>query len=127
METFRQMLNECIRIGLSENKTSFMALRYACYPELKKYEINSAYKNNSISRANGILSNYRKLLKKGRKVRTPYCWKPMLTTCKGFVLRVEGNTIVLPSKVRIPLNGYIVKKIRGLEIRSITVRKRLSR
>ena len=51
METFRRMLNDCIRIGLEENKTSFLSLRYACYPKLKDYKIVSAYKNNAISRA----------------------------------------------------------------------------
>ena len=68
MDTFRQMLNECIRVGLAENKTSFMSLRYACYLKLKDYKIASAYKNNAISRASGILSNYKKLLKKGKRV-----------------------------------------------------------
>ena len=97
MEMFRKMLNDCIRISLAENKTSFMALRYACYPQLKDYEIASAYKNNAISRANGILSSYRKLLKKGRRVKKPYCLKPILTTCYGFKFK-EGS-IILPSKL----------------------------
>jgi putative transposase len=91
METFRMMMNDCIRIGLAQNKTSFMSLRYACYPELQKYNIASAYKNNAISRAAGILSNYRKLLRKGRTPKIPYCRNVILTTCKGFVLRIEGN------------------------------------
>ena len=120
METFRKMLNDCIRIGLAENKTSFMSLRYACYPKLKDYETPAAYKNNAISRANGILSSYRKLLKKkGKRVRKPYCWKPVLTTCYGFKLK-EGS-IILPSKLKIPLNDYVLKRIQGSEIRSITV------
>src|SRR5579864_6894383 len=62
METFRRMLNDCIKIGLEENKTSFMSLRYACYPKLKAYNIASAYKNNAISRASGILSSYKKAI-----------------------------------------------------------------
>lgn len=83
----------------------------------------SAYKNNAISRANGILSNYRKLLKKGKNVRIPYCFRPMLTTCKGFVLRLEGNELILPSKLRIKLNDYVLKRIEGAEIRSVTLSK----
>ncbi|MHB2036978.1 MAG: IS200/IS605 family accessory protein TnpB-related protein, partial [Nitrososphaerales archaeon] len=120
MDTFRRMLNDCIRIGLDQNKTSFLQLRYACYPKLKNYDIASAYKNNAISRASGILSNYRRLLKKGKKVSVPYCWKPMLTTCRGFVLRLEGNDLILPSKLKIKLNDYILKKLHGTEIRSVT-------
>ena len=124
MDTFRRMLNECIRIGLDQNKTSFLQLRYACYPKLKDYDIASAYKNNAISRAGGILSNYRKLLKKGKKVSVPYCWKPTLTTCRGFVLRREGSDLILPSKLKIKLNDYTVKRIQGTEIRSVTANTR---
>ncbi len=119
MEIFRQMLNECIRIGLAENKTSFMSLRYACYLKLKKYNTPAAYKNNAISRASGILSNYRKLLKKGKRVQKPYCWKPILTTCYGFKFK-EGS-IILPSKIVITLNDYVLRKIRAAEICSVTV------
>jgi putative transposase len=120
METFRRMLNDCIRIGLAENKTSFMSLRYACYPKLKKYDSPAVYKNNAISRASGILSSYRKLLKKGKRVKKPYCWQPVLTTCYGFKLNKE-NSIILPSKLKISLNDYVLKRVRGSEIRSVTV------
>jgi len=123
METFRQMLNDCIRIGLAENKTSFMSLRYACYPKLKNYHIASAYKNNAISRASGILSNYRRLVKKRKgRIRKPYCWKPMLTTCYGF--KKKGDSLIFPSKLKIPLNDYILKRIQGSQIRSVTVSTR---
>jgi IS605 OrfB family transposase len=81
METYRRILNDCVIIGLAENKISFMSLRSACYPKLKDFETPAAYKNNAISRASGIPSNYRKLLKKGKLARKPCCWKPILTTC----------------------------------------------
>ena len=115
------MLNDCIRIGLAQNKTSFMSLRYACYPELKKYTIASAYKNNAISRANGILSNYRKLLRKGKQTKTPHCWRPMITTCKGFVMKLRGNHLTLPSRLSIYLNDYMLKTLHGKELRSATI------
>jgi len=124
METFRKMLNDCIRIGLAENKTSFMSLRYACYPKLKDYETPAAYKNNAISRASGILSNYRKLLKKRKHIRKPYCWKPVLTTCYGFKFNKEGSIIILPSKLKISLNDHILKRITGSKIHSVTVSTR---
>jgi putative transposase len=123
METFRQMLNDCIRIGLRENRTSLRSLSLVCYPNLKKYEIASAYKLNAISRACGILSNYRKLLKKKRRsVTKPYCSKPSLITCYG--LKEKNGFLCMPSKLKIPLNDYVLKKIQGSEIRSVTVSTR---
>ena len=121
MEVFRQMLNDCIRIGLRENRTSLQSIQRVAYPELKKYRVVSAYRNNAMSRACGILSNYKKLLKKGGHPRTPYCKRLMLTTCTGFVLKLEGNELVLPGKIRVKLNDYLLKKLQGKELRSVTI------
>jgi len=122
METFWKMINDCIRIGLTENKTSFMSLRYACYPKLKDYQIASAFKNNAISRASGILSSYRKHLKKQKGIRKPYCWKPVLTTCYGF--KFNQVSIILPSNLKISLCDYVLNRIRGSEIRPIIISTR---
>ena len=87
METFRQIVNDCIRIGLEQNVTSLKSLSIVCYPQLKKYVIDSRYKLCAISRASGILRNYRKLKRKGRDVKIPYCTKPVLTTCYGLKVK----------------------------------------
>ncbi len=43
-------MKDCLRIGLEQNKSSLISLRYARYPELKRYDITSAYTNKAISR-----------------------------------------------------------------------------
>jgi putative transposase len=125
MESFRLMLNDCITIGLKENKTSLKSIQSVAYPELKKYNIASAYKNNAMSRARGILSNYRKLNKKRKDpAKAPHCQKPILTTCRGFTLRLDGNELVLPQKIRIRVNDYVLKRLEGTEICSVTISAR---
>ena len=48
--------------------------------------------------------------------------KPMLTTCYSF--KRKRHSMILPSKLEIPLNDYILKKIQGAEIHSVTVSTR---
>ncbi|MGA3296798.1 MAG: hypothetical protein ABSD41_05040, partial [Candidatus Bathyarchaeia archaeon] len=60
LEQFRQMLNECVRIGLSENVTSLKSLSTKAYHQLATYPVMSYYKLCVISKAAGILRNYRK-------------------------------------------------------------------
>ncbi len=120
MEIFRQVSNECIRIGLDANKTSLKSLSLACYPRIKNYPLNSAYKLCAISRAAGILTNYRKLSKK-HKVRRPYCTRPSLITCYGLKLR-DGK-LSMPAKLSIQLNNHSLQFLSqpDLEIRSVTL------
>ncbi|MBI5133640.1 MAG: IS200/IS605 family element transposase accessory protein TnpB [Thaumarchaeota archaeon] len=123
MEAFRQIVNDCIRIGLEQNVTSLKSLSIVCYPQLKKkYVINSRYKLCAISRASGILRNYRKLKRKGRNVKIPYCTKPVLTTCYG--LKVKDGYLHMPSKLKVQLNKYTLQVLSAdpvLEVRSVTI------
>ena len=133
METFRQMVNECIRIGLEQKKTSMKSLCLACYPQLKKYEILSYYKLCAISRASGILSNYRKIIRKNEKKRKegkyakdpqiPYCTEPSLVNC--YRIKVKDGKLHSPSIDPIPLNDYVLKRLsQATEIRSVVVSTR---
>jgi len=72
LEQFRQMLNECVRIGLSENVTSLKSLSTKAYPQLATYPVMSYYKLCAISKAAGILRNYHKARKKNPKTKEPY-------------------------------------------------------
>lgn len=64
LEEFRKMVNDCIRIGLAENITSMQSLSKKAYHQLKRYDIPTRYRLTAISKATGILRNYRKTLKK---------------------------------------------------------------
>ncbi|MCJ7506998.1 hypothetical protein MUP05_11125 [Candidatus Bathyarchaeota archaeon] len=71
LEQFRRMLNGCIQIGLAENVTSLKSLSLKAYKKLNGYDVPSCYKLCAISRATGILRNYRKAKRKGKRVKNP--------------------------------------------------------
>jgi putative transposase len=120
MELFRRMTNDCIRIGLVEGRTSLKALSLACYPKLKSYEIPSVYKLCAISKAAGILTNYKKL-SKSHHVKEPYCTRPNLTSCYG--LKTANGILRAPGNVEIPLNNYVQSFLAqpGIELRSFNL------
>lgn len=122
MNVFRKMVNECIRLGLENNKTSLKSLSLISYAMLKEYRIDSRYKLCAISRAAGILRNYRKLRKK-HNVREPYCTKPVLITCYG--LRIKDGYLHMTSKLKIPLNkhtpDFLSDASLQIQIRSVTI------
>ncbi len=51
MTKFRNMVNDCIRIGLQNNVTSLKTLSRKSYRYLDRYDIVSYYKHHAISRA----------------------------------------------------------------------------
>jgi putative transposase len=122
MELFRQMVNDCIRIGIEQNKTSMKSLSIATYQYLKRYgEVQGCYRICANSKASGILCNYRRLVRSGRTVRRPYCKKQQITTC--YRIKVEGSNLLLPQGIEIPLNDHVMDKIRNKQMRSVTVSK----
>ncbi len=111
LEQFRQMVNDCIRIGLAENVTSLKSLSLKAYRQLEQYDAMSYYKLCAISKAASILKNHRKAERRGKPVKQPHARKPQLTTCYGFKI-TDGN-LLLPikpgSKIRIPLNHHTLQ------------------
>jgi len=120
MENFRLMMNDCIRIGLAEDKTSLKSLSVACYGKLKDYRVPAVYKLCAISKASGILKHYRKVSKK-HLVNVPYCSRLSLATCYG--VKVVAGKLRIPGKLEIPLNTYTRRFISqpGVEVRSVTL------
>ena len=118
MELFRRMTNDCIRIGLAEGRTSLRSLSLVCYPKLKSYETPAAYKLCAISKAAGILTNFRKL-SKTHHVKQPYCSRPNLVTCYG--LKTVSGALRMPGNVEIPLNSYVRRFLSqpDVELRSV--------
>jgi len=119
---FRKMVNDCIRIGLAENATSMKALSKKAYNELAGHDVPTYYRLTAISKATGILRNYRHALrKKHPRAGKPYAAKLMLTDCYAFRI-VDGN-LRLPIRPRkyvyIPLNAYTLQSIGSCTVRSV--------
>jgi putative transposase len=117
------MVNDCIQIGLSENVTSMKALSKKSYNELARYDVATYYRLTAISKAAGILRNYKHALGKNTKARKPYAAKLMLTDCYGF--RIHEGKLRLPIRAReyvyIALNAYVLRCIAGYDVRSVTL------
>jgi len=125
LEQFRQMVNDSIRIGLAENVTSLKSLSTKAYNQLTTYDVMSYYKLCAISKATGILKNYRKTERRGKRVSRPYARRPQLTTCYGF--KISSGNLLLPikprSNIRIPLNRHTLQVLSEtrLTARSVTL------
>jgi putative transposase len=108
MESFRQMVNDCLRVGLANDASRLKRLSKLCYPALAKYDIVSYYKLHAISKAAGILSNRKQSIRRGYPTKTPYMKLPSLVSGYGF--RIANGILKVPLGDRqyfgIPLNPY---------------------
>lgn len=125
METFRQMVNQCIRIDLDNDDSALRKLSSLAYPQLANYDTVSYYKLCAISRAAGILANRKKSIRRGLKPRNPFAKRPLLISCYGFKLIDDVLNVPLGNKqyFDISLNRYVrdVVSDASLRIRSFTV------
>jgi putative transposase len=127
LDEFRQMLNDCVRVGVAENVTGLKSLSTKTYHQLATYDIMSYYKLCAISKATGILRNYRKTRRKNLGTREPYARRPQLTICYGFKIRAKAGVLLLPFKPKqplpIPLNAHVrgVLSEPGIQVRSVTL------
>ena len=125
METFRQMVNNCIRIGLRYNVSSMKHLCNLTYKQLDSYRVLTYYKLCASSHAAGILANRKKSLKRGLNPREPYAKRAFLVSCYGF--KIVDGVLKVPLGDRryfhIPLNDYLRKTLsdRALHIHSFTL------
>ena len=125
MESFRQMVNECIRIGLQNNVSTMKRLSKLCYPQLAEYDVISYYKLHAISKAAGILANRKQSIKRCRRTRDPYLKKPILVSSYGF--KIIDGSLRVPTGDRqyfdIRLNAYTrhVLSGPGLTVHSFTL------
>jgi putative transposase len=138
MNTFKDMVNHCIRVGLENNCSTMKKLSLLSYHTLKDYQIQSYYKLTAIAQAAGRLAQLKKDIKKGRKVKSPYVSKPYLVSCYGF--KINGMLLSFPVSNRefanILLNNHTAKILSDKTLQprsfaitpttlSITVRKNI--
>lgn len=126
METFRLMVNDCIRIGFENNNCSTLKrLSTLAYGKLGKYSILSGYKLNAISQACGRLSQMKRSIKRGIKTKSPFIKKPYLVNCYGF--KINGMLMSIPFKphqpINILLNNHTMKILTDetISVRSFTI------
>ncbi len=124
METFRDMVNHCIRIGLENNVTTLKKFSSLFYHELDCYQIQSKYKLTAISQACGRLTQMKRSIKKGIRTRSPFVSKPYLVSCYGF--KINGMLLSFPIAnrefVSIVLNSHTLDKLsERIQPRSFTI------
>ncbi len=123
LEEFRKMVNDCVRIALTEKVTSLKALSKKAYHQLHRYNMPTYYRLTAISKAVGIIRNYRRTLKKHPDAKKPHATKLMLVDCYAF--KIAAGKLRLPLKPRvfeyIPLNNHVLRAISGYTVRSVTL------
>ncbi len=125
METFRQMVNHCIRIGLENNCSTLKKLSLLSYNQLSDYKIMSYYKLTAISQACGRLSQMKRSVREGRTPKSPFVSKPYIVSCYGF--KVNGMLLSFPisnhNYIHIPLNSHIQQLLsdKSLKVRSFVI------
>ena len=126
MQSFKQITNDCIRIGLANNASSLKRLSILSYKQLKPYNnFPSYYKLCAISKAAGILASRKKSIRRGFKTKNPYLRKLILTSCYGFKI-VNGKLRIPLSNKKfeaIPLNNHTLKILSdpSLKVNSFTL------
>lgn len=123
LQDFRMMLNDCIRIGIRENLTAMRSLTSKAYQQLSHYEMATCYRLTAISKATGILKNYRRSLRKNPRTRIPYVKRLGLVDCYRFRIQDKRLRITLrPHEYAyIDLNSHTLEAIAACACRSVTL------
>jgi putative transposase len=98
MQQYKHMTNDAIRVGLQYYATTLKKLSILTYRQLKCYKVPSCYKLCAISKAAGILASRKKSIRRGFQTKDPYLKRPLLISCYGFKITIDG-------KLRIPLGS----------------------
>ena len=105
LETFRNMVNYCVHIGLEKKITSRFKLSNEGYHELNKYGLHTWYSLSAIEVATSILKNYRKATRRREGIKKPYARKLMAKLGnQGY--KVVGDQLRIPIK---PKKYFYVK------------------
>ncbi|MGA2875106.1 MAG: transposase [Nitrososphaerales archaeon] len=125
METFRSMVNWCIRKGLETGATSMKRLCSLSYKDLGTVHssVPAFYRLTAISRAAGILAARKKSLRRGVKTRDPHLTRSVLISCYNF--KIEKGSLIFPiskgKRINICLSRHTLDAITDLEVRSFVI------
>src|SRR5438309_5284331 len=119
------MVNDSIRIGLTNDTSSLRGLSLLSYSQLARYDSPSYYKLCAISRAAGILAARKKSIRRGYATRTSYAVRQQLVSCYGFKTKNGGLEIPIArgKRLSLPLTKHTLDLISrpGVEVRSFTL------
>ena len=125
METFRQMVNECIRVGLDSNISTLGKFSSLYYKNLGKYQIQSKYKLTAMSQACGKLSQMKRSIRDGKIPKSPYIQKSYLVSCYGFKIHETSLSIPIGDRkyINVILNHYTQQILldKSLKVKSFVI------
>ncbi len=125
METFCDIVNHCIKLGLENNVTTLKKFSSMFYHELDCYSIPTYYKLTAISQACGRLTQMKYSIKQGIDPKSPFVRKPYLVSCYGF--KINGMLLSIPignrKYVNIILNQHTISGLseQGVKPRSFVI------
>ncbi|WXG42788.1 MAG: IS200/IS605 family accessory protein TnpB-related protein [Promethearchaeati archaeon SRVP18_Atabeyarchaeia-1] len=99
LETFRSMVNCCIRVGLEKNVTSRFSLQSETYHKLGNYGLHTWYSLSAIEAATAILKNYRKAKRRRQNARVPRATK-LIAKLGNQGYKVADGKLRIPIKPR---------------------------
>jgi len=99
LETFKGMLNYCIRAGLEKNITSRFRLTKVVYHDLMKCGYHSWYVLGAIEVATAILKNYRKAKRRRKNVKQPRA-RRLMAKLGNQAYKIVGDQLRIPIKPR---------------------------
>jgi putative transposase len=124
LEDYRKMVNETIRIALTEKVSSKFALMKRCYHSLSEFPYHTDYRIVAINIGLGIVHNYRKSLRKNKDIKKPYVTHPFAKTLARYT-KIEDCKLklaILPWQyVYIALSKHTLQSISGYSVRSVTL------
>jgi putative transposase len=95
LETFKNIVNCCIRVGLEKNLTSRLRLQNEVYHELGGFGLHTWYSLSAIEVATAILKNHRKARRRQQNARAPRARK--------LAAKLGNQGYIVNGKLRIPI------------------------
>lgn len=125
MDTFRQMVNHCIKIGLENNVSTLRRFSSLYYHTLDQFDIQSKYKLTAMSHAMGKLAQMKRSIKEGKTPKSPYVSRPFLVSCYGF--KINGMLLSIPvgnkNYINVILNHHTqqILQDKSLKVKSFVI------
>jgi len=127
LKDYRAMVNDAIRIILDKNITGLTKITKQCYYALSAYHYNTDYRLVAINAARGMVSNYRRAMRKGLNPKKPFVRQPFIKTIARPVWINDGVMRMAydgKSFIYIKLTPYVLAAISGYTVRSVVLKAR---